>query len=184
MSTTETSFYKLFGPNPKPDDSRVKGSPAEDVTFDQKDAYAVYNWEPFFHLPLQAAVRFGQDQQSEVANRWFHSIFNPEGSSAGLPMAEGVPYQARATAWVTKAFVMTAMSDYMSEMIDSIFGSLAREPQAPTCRTGSKHPSQRGARARTRPMPSPDCDLSHTRSLRCSSTSTTSSNGGTIYSAS
>lgn len=51
--------------------------PEDIVTFNYDDAYANYNWELFFHIPLLIATRLSQDQRFEVAQRWFHYIFNP-----------------------------------------------------------------------------------------------------------
>jgi Tc toxin complex TcA C-terminal TcB-binding domain len=51
--------------------------PAYNVDFDNHGAYAQYNWELFFHIPLFIATRLMQDQRHEEAMQWFHYIFNP-----------------------------------------------------------------------------------------------------------
>lgn len=51
--------------------------PAHTVEFQNGGAYAQYNWELFFHVPLFVATRLMQDQRHEEAMRWFHYIFNP-----------------------------------------------------------------------------------------------------------
>ncbi|MEX5215456.1 MAG: hypothetical protein NW703_14980 [Nitrospiraceae bacterium] len=62
----------------KPNDSVVDAThPRFNVDFDRHGAYAQYNWELFFHVPLCVATRLMQDQRHEEAMRWFHYIFNP-----------------------------------------------------------------------------------------------------------
>src|SRR5262249_12254028 len=48
--------------------------PIEDIDFREGGAYAGYNWELFFHLPLAIAVQLSKDQQFEAAMTWFHYI--------------------------------------------------------------------------------------------------------------
>ena len=43
---------------------------------------ASYNWELFFHAPLQVAVRLAKDGRHEEAQRWFHFIFDPTTDSS------------------------------------------------------------------------------------------------------
>ena len=40
-------------------------------------AYAVYNWELFFHIPLYIAELLSQNQKFEDALKWYHYIFDP-----------------------------------------------------------------------------------------------------------
>ena len=51
--------------------------PTADVTFEPGDAYALYNWELFFHAPLLIATQLSANQRYEDAQRWFHTIFDP-----------------------------------------------------------------------------------------------------------
>jgi hypothetical protein len=51
--------------------------PTLDIDFGNDNPYAVYNWELFFHAPLQVAVRLAKDGRHEEAQRWFHFIFDP-----------------------------------------------------------------------------------------------------------
>jgi len=51
--------------------------PMLDVDFDNDNPYAQYNWELFFHAPLQVATRLAKDGRHEEAQRWFHFIFDP-----------------------------------------------------------------------------------------------------------
>ena len=55
--------------------------PTDDVSFDLKNAYSVYNWELFFHAPLLIATQLSSNQRYEDAQRWFHFIFDPTTTS-------------------------------------------------------------------------------------------------------
>src|SRR5207245_11514142 len=46
-----------------------------DVT--EHGAYATYNWELFFHIPLTVAVHLSKTRRFAEAQRWFHYIFDP-----------------------------------------------------------------------------------------------------------
>src|SRR5262249_36694792 len=58
--------------------------PVEEVDFSHSGAYALYNWELFFHTPLLIADRLSQNQRFEEAQRWFHYIFDPTDTSSHL----------------------------------------------------------------------------------------------------
>lgn len=69
-----------------PTDVVDKEYPRYNVDFDTNGAYAQYNWELFFHVPLFVATRLMQDQRHEEAMRWFHYIFSPmTDSKAAVP---------------------------------------------------------------------------------------------------
>ena len=51
--------------------------PVEEFDFEYPGAYAIYNWELFFHTPLLIAVRLSANQQFSEAQKWFHYIFDP-----------------------------------------------------------------------------------------------------------
>ncbi|MDQ2894182.1 MAG: neuraminidase-like domain-containing protein [Actinomycetota bacterium] len=53
------------------------GEDNEIIDFGTDAAYAVYNWELFFHAPLFIAERLSQNQKFEDALKWFHYIFDP-----------------------------------------------------------------------------------------------------------
>jgi len=57
--------------------------PVRDLDFTSSGAYAVYNWELFYHVPLAVAVHLSKNQRYEEAQRWFHFIFDPTDSSDG-----------------------------------------------------------------------------------------------------
>lgn len=51
--------------------------PREDITFEDREGYSLYNWELFFHIPLLIADRLSKNQRFEEAMQWFHYIFDP-----------------------------------------------------------------------------------------------------------
>ena len=71
--------------------------PVDTVDFSNGGAYAVYNWELFFHIPFTIACRLMQNQKFEEAMNWFHYIFNPVDY---VENAGGTPERY----WVTKPF--------------------------------------------------------------------------------
>jgi peptidoglycan hydrolase-like protein with peptidoglycan-binding domain len=89
--------------------------PVEDVDFSYAGAYAPYNWELFFHIPLLIATKLMQNQRFEEAQRWFHFIFDPTDTSGG-------PVPARY--WRTRPFF--EQSDYLAQRIDEIIERLAK----------------------------------------------------------
>ncbi len=46
-------------------------------------AYAVYNWELFYHIPVMIAVHLSQNQRFAEAQSWFHLVFDPTFTDAG-----------------------------------------------------------------------------------------------------
>ncbi|MFH0728223.1 MAG: hypothetical protein V2B19_18025 [Pseudomonadota bacterium] len=58
--------------------------PVKDLDFDYAEgAYAVYNWEVFFHVPYTIGVQLSKNQRFAEAQRWFHYIFDPTASGPG-----------------------------------------------------------------------------------------------------
>jgi len=75
--TNETAFDPIFKRVYSPT-SYVRGFyPTEQVGFGAQDAYGVYNWELFFHIPMLLADRLTKERRYEVALRWYHAVFNP-----------------------------------------------------------------------------------------------------------
>jgi peptidoglycan hydrolase-like protein with peptidoglycan-binding domain len=57
-------------------------------------AYAEYNWEIFFHIPLLVAIQLSQNQQFDDAEAWFRYIFDPTKDPKSTPPASykaGIP---------------------------------------------------------------------------------------------
>jgi Tc toxin complex TcA C-terminal TcB-binding domain len=57
--------------------------PAKDLDFTSSGAYAVYNWELFYHVPVTMAIQLSKNQRFEEAQKWFHYIFDPTDDSGG-----------------------------------------------------------------------------------------------------
>ncbi|MCK4517598.1 hypothetical protein KAT92_02395, partial [Candidatus Babeliales bacterium] len=75
-------FYNLYKPNL----SIVRTPyPYEDINLECDGAYALYNWELFFHAPLLIATRLSQNQRFEEAQKWFHYIFDPTETDGNVP---------------------------------------------------------------------------------------------------
>lgn len=54
-----------------------KDVPGNNVQFKYSEAYGIYNWELFFHIPMLVAQRLSGNQQFEEAQKWYHYVFNP-----------------------------------------------------------------------------------------------------------
>jgi hypothetical protein len=72
-TTVDTMFRYLYDPST---DIVNPDYPLENVDFEH-GAYALYNWELFFHIPMLIATSLSNNQQYEDAQTWFHYIFNP-----------------------------------------------------------------------------------------------------------
>jgi len=57
--------------------------PVRDLDFTSSGAYAAYNWELFYHIPLTIAIHLSKNQRYEESQRWFHYIFDPTDNSDG-----------------------------------------------------------------------------------------------------
>ena len=57
--------------------------PVKDLDFTSGGAYAVYNWELFFHVPITIAIHLSKNQRFTEAQRWFHFLFDPTDDSDG-----------------------------------------------------------------------------------------------------
>ena len=72
-------FDAAYGP-----DAAVRAPhPAKDLDFSSGGAYAVYNWELFFHVPMLVATHLSKNQRFAEAQRWFHFLFDPTDGSDG-----------------------------------------------------------------------------------------------------
>ncbi|MCQ6557500.1 Tc toxin subunit A-related protein [Paenibacillus mendelii] len=83
----------------------------EVVDFSIGGAYALYNWELFFHAPLMIATRLSQNQRFEEAMQWFHYIFDPTCTDN-----QPVPQKY----WKTKPFYEYNEADYRNQRIDNL----------------------------------------------------------------
>jgi hypothetical protein len=57
----------------------------EEIDFRHGNAFATYNWELFYHIPLFIATRLTQDQRFDEAQNWFHYIFDPTETQGEAP---------------------------------------------------------------------------------------------------
>lgn len=57
--------------------------PVADIDFSVSGAYAMYNWELFYHIPMTIAIHLSQNQRFEAAQKWFHYVFDPTDDSDG-----------------------------------------------------------------------------------------------------
>jgi hypothetical protein len=94
--------------------------PVEDVDFEATGAYAGYNWELFFFIPLTIAIRLSRNQRFEEAERWFRFVFDPtDTSGAATPKRY----------WQTRPLFQIA--DYRAQRIEKLLAKLASDEEDP-----------------------------------------------------
>lgn len=77
-------FSDLFLAQYKPSRFLVQQPyPIKDLDFTSSGAYAVYNWELFFHVPIMVAIHLSKNQRFAEAQRWFHYLIDPTDDSDG-----------------------------------------------------------------------------------------------------
>lgn len=77
-------FADFFDAAYKPSTELVQRPyPVKDLDFTSSGAYAVYNWELFFHVPITIAIHLSKNQRFVEAQRWFHYLFDPTDDSDG-----------------------------------------------------------------------------------------------------
>jgi len=90
--------------------------PVDDMDFKNSGAYALYNWELFFHVPLLIAERLRQNQRFEEAQKWMHYIFDPtDRSNKSTPSRY----------WKTRPFFERSEENYQKNRIEQILRTLA-----------------------------------------------------------
>lgn len=85
--------------------------PVQDLDFSISGAYAIYNWELFFHTRLLISIHLSQNGKYQAAQDSFHCIFDPTDDSEG-------PTPARY--WKVRPFQYTD-----AEMITKILTNLS-----------------------------------------------------------
>lgn len=119
--------------------------PVDEVDFAHDGAYALYNWELFFHVPLLIADRLMKNQRFEEAQAWFHYIFDPTDTSA-----KPTPQRY----WRTRPFYTTSDATYQQEQIKELVQRLAAGEPDPELeaqvREWRKHPFKPHVVARLR----------------------------------
>jgi hypothetical protein len=81
-------YSDFFAKTYQPDSTLVPNTkesphPIKDLDFTSSGAYAVYNWELFFHVPITIAIHLSKNQRFAEAQRWFHYLFDPTDNSDG-----------------------------------------------------------------------------------------------------
>ncbi len=105
--------------------------PRDIFDFDYSGAYASYNWELFFHLPLLIAQHLSRNQRFEEAQRWFHAIFDPlytpstDPAVLALIGALGIEKPAPQRFWHFAPFYAYDLSDPLSRPIQELLQILA-----------------------------------------------------------
>jgi hypothetical protein len=107
--------------------------PNKEVDFTSSGAYAVYNWELFYHVPLMIAMHLSRNQRFEDAQRWFHYIFDPTDDGDG-PVPERYwkvkPFQSTDVRKIEEILVNLASGDDVTLQEDTI-NSIARWKENP-----------------------------------------------------
>ena len=117
LQLKQTSFD--FSSTYEPTSVVLPDYPVEDLDYDTDGAYAGYNWELFFFCVYAVAQALHQDQQFAEAQQWFHYVFNPLGTGS-----DPVPQRY----WVTKPFQLRSSTDYYNQLIQTILGDIAADP--------------------------------------------------------
>ncbi len=86
--------------------------PVKDLDFESDGAYAVYNWELFYHVPLTVGIHLSRNGRHAEAQRWFHFVFDPTTDDDSTPAPQRF--------WRVKKFQTTDV-----EMIEEILVNLA-----------------------------------------------------------
>ena len=94
--------------------------PRQNVDFDEYGAYALYNYELFFHAPLFLATRLSKNGQYAEALRWFHFIFDPTTNATPDPANPNARY------WQVLPF-KTAPTSSIEDFFRSLAPSTATE---------------------------------------------------------
>ncbi len=83
-ATHHATLDRALAPDFYEPGANVTSFPKELIDVSDDGAYAVYNWELFFHAPLLVAVHLSVNQRFEEAQRWFHRIFDPTSTDASV----------------------------------------------------------------------------------------------------
>ncbi|MGW7134638.1 Tc toxin subunit A-related protein [Streptomyces bobili] len=111
--------FASYQPN---NDTVVRPWPREEVDFHYAGAYAAYNWELFFHVPMFIAGKLAANQRFEEALEWYHSVFNPTSTDTATPDPD-TPQQKF---WITKPFYETTKAEYYQQKIENIMKVIAQ----------------------------------------------------------
>jgi hypothetical protein len=76
------AFFAGYTPGASVPETGQTPHPVDELDFSLGGAYAGYNWELFFHVPMLVAVNLSRSGRYEEAMRWFHYLFDPTDASA------------------------------------------------------------------------------------------------------
>src|SRR5215475_12264368 len=75
-----TTCYKPYNTNTV----QVVSFPKE-IDVKPGGAYANYNWELLYHIPVMVAVHLSKNQRFAEAQKWFHYVFDPTCTDTSIP---------------------------------------------------------------------------------------------------
>ncbi|MGO7121515.1 neuraminidase-like domain-containing protein [Rhizobium johnstonii] len=90
-----------------------------------EDAYSLYNWEVFYHLPSLVARKLNGAYRYQEALQWHHFIFDPTGTSS----KQSGNLEAPQRYWITKPFrkrQKDSPNGYEAQSIAAILKKLAK----------------------------------------------------------
>ncbi|MGW0535606.1 Tc toxin subunit A-related protein [Streptomyces sp. NPDC003032] len=134
----------MYKPYTEDKDRIIRPYPGEPVEFALGDAYAEYNWELFFHVPLLIAERLSANQRFDEALKWFHRIFDPTNRDSEAERPQRF--------WITKPFFEAGADTYYQQRIERILEktALGDDETLKAVRNWLRNPFQPDAVARTR----------------------------------
>lgn len=109
-------FAALYQPQPPV----AQPYPVEAVDFSVDGAYAGYNWEVFYHVPMLVSARLMANQQYATAMHWLEYVFNPTDPS---------PSPVPGHYWNMAEFYAMNASDWLAQQIQVLLSTLAADQQ-------------------------------------------------------
>src|SRR6266496_2091349 len=85
--------------------------PLNKIDEDDDGAYALYNWELFFHAPVLIATHLSKNQRFEEAQLWFHFVFDPTSDDVSVPVPQRFWKFLRFREETTPEFIATLLTE-------------------------------------------------------------------------
>lgn len=120
---TQEPIAESFETNYRPSQNVIGEYPQDQVSFAMHDAYALYNWELFFHIPLLIAQRLRREHRYEESQKWFHFIFDP--TRPAYEPSIGELEEERQRYWRTKPFRERTAVGYEAQAVAAIENLIA-----------------------------------------------------------
>ena len=115
MRPIKDLYAEFFESAYQPNEKLVRRPyPVKDLDFTSSGAYAVYNWELFYHVPITIAIHLSKNQRFAEAQRWFHYLFDPTDDSEG-PTPERF--------WKVRPFQSTDVKKVEAILVNLVTGS-------------------------------------------------------------